>query len=342
MTRTIAIPQRILLVVAAGLALSALMPAMVDAQGIAANVDKPDITAQIGQLQQQVLDLQGRIEKFEKEEKKKKEEKKPEEIKWYDPEDPIDTDISKHVIGAAKKAEKAAAAAAKAAAAAMEKRMANLERAAAENAGKKAGKRADPDGDDESMTVRAPFVVLDDAGRTIFRVDIAPDRNLPRAVVGNLVGARVELGPGANGSSVKVFNATGKAVAGVLAEPEGGTVVLTGPAGGKSAVSLSVESTGGKVRVFPAAGGSARAELIADGSSGAMTVFGADGTAAAGVESARTGAGRFVIANAAGQTAVELGVLSDGRGMVKAGPAGFGAAGIVGGLLPASSIQGRK
>jgi hypothetical protein len=51
----------------------------------------------------------------------------------------------------------------------------------------------------------------------------------------------------------------------------------------------------------------------------------------------------LVILNAAGENAVELGAMTSGIGIVRTGPGGSGPAGnLGGGLLPASSIQGKK
>jgi hypothetical protein len=47
---------------------------------------------------------------------------------------------------------------------------------------------------------------VDDAGRTIFRVDIAPDRGLPRAAIGNLLDAHIEMGPGADNSVLAMYD----------------------------------------------------------------------------------------------------------------------------------------
>jgi hypothetical protein len=146
-----------------------------------------------------------------------------------------------------------------------------------------------------------------------------------------------------DGGTLKTFNNQQKAVAAVFAGSEGGQVALTGPLGGNTAVQLKVTPTGGKVRVFPVEGGKARAELIADGDSGAMTVFNGSGSSAAVVESGKSGSGHLVILNAAGENAVEAGAINGGIGIVRTGPAGSGPAGnLGGGLLPASSIQGKK
>lgn len=145
------------------------------------------------------------------------------------------------------------------------------------------------------------------------------------------------------GGTLKTFNKEQQGVAAVFAGSDGGHVALTGPSGGKTAVQLSVTPTGGKVRVFPAEGGKARAELIADGDAGAITVFNGSGTSAVVLEAGQSGAGRLIILNAAGENAVEAGAMSGGMGIVRAGPAGHGPAGMLGGgLFPASSIQGKK
>jgi hypothetical protein len=144
------------------------------------------------------------------------------------------------------------------------------------------------------------------------------------------------------GGTVTTYDAKEKAVAGIFAGADGGHVTLTGPGSAKTAVHLSVTDTGGKVRVFPAAGGKARAELTAEGDNGAVTVFNSQGTSAVVLESASSGSGHVVVLNGSGENAVEAGVMG-GVGIVRAGPAGAGPAGSLGGgLSPASSIQGKK
>jgi hypothetical protein len=140
------------------------------------------------------------------------------------------------------------------------------------------------------------------------------------------------------GGFIKVLNGSGVAVAGLLANPGGGSLALTGPVGGKSAVSLSVEATGGKVRVFPAAGGPAQAELTADAAGGGVTLYTKSGQPAAVLYARTTGAGQLEI-NQNGEKLVEAGVNVNGIGLVLAGPGGT-AASIPG--VPDSYIIGRK
>jgi len=76
----------------------------------------------------------------------------------------------------------------------LEERLAAIERA------QKAGRATGPgpskasDDDEQPLTVRAPFVVMDEAGRTLMRVDKSPASGGARMIIGNPVGSRLLLG----------------------------------------------------------------------------------------------------------------------------------------------------
>jgi TolA-binding protein len=201
----------------------------------------------------------------------------------------------------------------------LEQRLAQLEKTqeSAKSDGTARNKQEQADGN-APMTVRAPFVVQDDGGRTIFRVDIAPNASRARIMVGNPIGARAEIGPNEFGGAViGLFDSTNAlrvALVGRQAEAE---LQLRGSK--TLGVQLKSDDVGGDLHLFNAAGlGNAR-----------LTI-------------GKGGAGSFTLGDAGGATVVSAGTLSNGIGIIKAGPGGFGPAGVAGGVMPASSIQGRK
>jgi hypothetical protein len=268
-------------------------------------------------------------------------------------------------------------------------------------------KPSDEPTDNQSSNVRAPFIVKDNSGRILFKVDVGPGGNGARATIGNAAGNRIEIGSGSGGSAavtlfddsntalaalvgdpkgsflrvkdneqsallgrlesegrglslrkganefvtlspdktgagtVKVFAATGNAVAGLFADANGGQLVLTGPGGGKTEASMSATSSGGRVRVFPVGGGTVRAELAADGAKGAVNIFGSDGSNAASLTSLESKTGRLEINNADGSIVVEAGATKPGAGYVTTGPYDTGvAASMLSVGKPASSLLG--
>ena len=336
--------------------LAALPQAVAHSQGITAQatVKPSDPARDIVTLRQQVLALEKRVAELEKE-----------ELEKFKGDDVAED-------AAAKK---------------LEQRLATLEGAqqTAKNDGK-TGTKPDAAGDDDPLTVRAPFVVLDKGGRTIFRVDTVDDR--PIAVVGNPLGAQAVLGidPAGNGSVrlfdakriptvwlsakaeggdlvltgkgfkdavtlsidrggaglVKVFSAAGRAMTALSSNASGGQVLVADGQSGKNTVTLSSSAEGGMVSVYAPEGGNPRAMMVADGISGSINVFNSSGIAAAAIESGSGGAGRLIITDTSGAIMVEAGTLTKGIGIVRTGPGGFGPAGVTGGVMPASSIQGRK
>ena len=57
------------------------------------------------------------------------------------------------------------------------------------------------------LTVRAPFVVVDENSKTLFRVDVNPGSNRARVAVGDPEGMHVHLGPNREGgATVAIMN----------------------------------------------------------------------------------------------------------------------------------------
>lgn len=151
-----------------------------------------------------------------------------------------------------------------------------------------------------------------------------------------------ELSSDAKGNgSLRVSGTDGKAVAGVLAGADGGSLVLTGPGGGKSVATMAATPSGGKVRVFPQGGGTARAELAADGAKGAVNVFASDGTNVGSLSALESRTGKLELNNNGGNIVVEAGATKSGVGYVSTGPYDGGvAASMLSAGKPASSLLG--
>src|SRR5688572_29271139 len=133
-------------------ALLALSTASVaSTQGISgtANAAQPNTAADVKVLRQQVVTLETRVAELEKE-----------KVELAKGETDDDARMKK-----------------------LEQRLATLEKRPETGKPDNAGKQDRPD-DDDPLTVRAPFVVLDEGGKTIFRVDIAPADNRARIMVG--------------------------------------------------------------------------------------------------------------------------------------------------------------
>lgn len=140
-----------------------------------------------------------------------------------------------------------------------------------------------------------------------------------------------------DGGSVTVMNAKGDAVAGILADDEGGEVHVTGPNGGVSQAMIGGTSRGGLFYLYEPSG---HPRVSLEGmKAGSVTVQGDAGVIR--MTSGET-APRVELGDSAGTPVVQLGVTTDGAGIVRTGPGGNGPAGTLGsGLKPASSIQGK-
>lgn len=277
----------VLAIVIGAAALVAAVTVTVNSQGIRAEVTpaKPDPAREMTALRQQLQALEQRVAEIEKDDL--------EEFKGDEVEDAREKKL--------------------------EQRLAQLEKAQ-ESAkdDRNVRTKQEPAGDDSPMTVRAPFVVQDDNGKTIFRVDIAPDSSRSRIMVGNPIGARAEIGPNEFGGAVVGLYDSSNALRGALIGRQTEAELLL--RGAKTVgVQLKSDEVGGDLHLFNAAGlGNAR-----------LTI-------------GKGGAGSFTLGDAGGATVVSAGTLGNGIGIIKAGPGGFGPAGVAGGVMPASSIQGRK
>lgn len=266
-------PSRPMLAVLLSIALLAPAPGLVHAQGMTAKiVPKPAPSPELVKLQRKVAALEERVEELEK----------------------PDVEVPEDPDEAAKKEARDKA---------VERRLAALEKAAADAAAKdEADKKKEPAKPDDSEAasakppkptpnnagkkqpgkpvakkptiIFAPFIVVDRSGRTVFRVDAG--------------------------------------------------------------------AAGGTAGVYAPTGGTPRAMMAAEDANGSFNILNIPGETVAAIESGGSGAGRLVITDADATIMVEAGVLKKGIGIVRTGPGGFGPAGVTGGVMPASSIQGRK
>jgi len=200
----------------------------------------------------------------------------------------------------------------------LEQRLAAIESAQkeAETAAKNS-ETAAKDSHFEPMNVRAPFVVRDDAGNVLMRVDRS-QAGFARLAVGDLLGSRVVLAAGNGKESV---------------------VELTNPANTVK-YKAQVTSTTASVLVVGEQGWT----VMGTGKDGlsAIQVVNKAGIPVAELVGMGSQSGRLQITNGAGDAMVVAAVSTKGGGVVKTGPNGNGAAALLGMAgLPASEIQGR-
>jgi hypothetical protein len=234
------------------------VPAFVQAQGVTATpAAKPSAAnTDIQKLRQQLAKLEERIEELEK----------PDVEAGVDPDETARQEARDKTL---------------------ERRLAALEKSAADSGSKKDTPKPDDDDGEESITVRAPFVVHDKAGRTIFRIDTVDD-DRPVVVIGNSLAGSVVMGINPEGqSAVRLFDAQRHAAVVMVAKGEGGYLSLQNTAN-KESVMLSVDQSGaGRVKVFNTAGRAVTAltsdnvggrVLVVDAKSGLNTVTLSTGT----------------------------------------------------------------
>jgi hypothetical protein len=190
----------------------------------------------------------------------------------------------------------------------LEERLASLERAQeSKNAeSSKAG----------AQTVRAPFVVQDAAGKTLFKVDVVPGDNRALVQIGDPKGAHVHLGPNQlGGSTIGLYD--------------------------KSNIpSVYLVNTPTKSYVSVVKGDRASTIFVDDKISSAV-VYNAQGIPAGTMQAGESGAGRLKISNANGEVRIDAGITADDVGWVRAdGPGGGGVSTVPG--VPHSWIKGLK
>jgi hypothetical protein len=181
-------------------------------------------------------------------------------------------------------------------------------------------KPASPDRDrgDGPLTVKAPFIVQDASGATIFEVGIAAENNQPALVLGAASGARARLGvTRAGGASLGLYDSSNAVRLAIVGNPAD-----------------SVFRLGGRVNAV---------EIGARQAGGIIHVTNGQNNTVATLES-RGQHGRFTLADLNGETTVEAGtVVGEGVGVVRAGPDLKGATGaMAGGLVVPRAILGRK
>jgi hypothetical protein len=165
-------------------------------------------------------------------------------------------------------------------------------------------------GDGQALTLRAPFIVQDGSGRTVFQVDVPAGRGLPRVLIGNPSAARVEMGPGTGGSSaVGLFDDANKLLVALAGDPRGSYLRLRDDE--QTANLGKIEGVG--QGLFLRKGDKDIAELSADkAGAGNLRIFGAGGKAVAGLFSDSDGARMALTAAAGGPSAISFAVTPSG------------------------------
>jgi hypothetical protein len=175
--------------------------------------------------------------------------------------------------------------------------------------------------DGQVLSLRAPFVVKDGSGRVIFKVDVAAG-NMPRAVVGNPAGGRVELGIGAGGASVVgLYDDSNKVLSALVADPKGSYLRVRDNEQFASLGKMEGENRPG---LFMRKADKSFAEFSADSKGyGVLKVFGADGNAVGGLFAGTEGGGLALTAPGGGKSVVSLSVTpTGGKVRVYAAPGG--------------------
>ena len=157
---------------------------------------------------------------------------------------------------------------------ALERRLAALESSASDSKARNDAAKSDNDNDsdgEDSITVRAPFVVHDKAGHTIFRVDTVDDGR-PLVVIGNPLSNTAAIGIDPLGNaSLRLFDSKRQAAVSLSAKSDGGDLLLSNKAN-KPSVALSADANGaGRMKVY-GAGGRAVAALATDEHGGRVLV----------------------------------------------------------------------
>jgi len=175
--------------------------------------------------------------------------------------------------------------------------------------------------DGQPLTLRAPFIVKDNAGQIIFKVEVAADRNLPRAIVGNPAGAHVEMGPAAGGSAtVGLFDNSNKMLSTIVADPKGSYVRVQD--GTQSTGLGRIEKDG--IGLFMRTGDKEFAEIAADkAGAGILRIFGQGGKPVGGLFADSDGGRLALSGTGGGKTIVSLAAEATG-GKVRVYPAGGG------------------
>ena len=169
----------------------------------------------------------------------------------------------------------------------------------------------------DPLNVPAPFVVRDENGKPIFRVDRSPTTGYARAILGEV----------------------SKASAALVAVPQGGVLQLI-DATGTVKVSASGQTDVTGVRVHMKTGDTFMGKS-SDGQS-VVQVLNVSSYAVAELRGMSSQSGQLVLANQAGSNMVVAGMTTKGVGIVKTGPGGMGPAAAMGnGGQPASEITGK-
>lgn len=184
------------------------------------------------------------------------------------------------------------------------------------------GKSPDPakPTDGQVLSLRAPFTVKDAAGQVIFKVD-AVSGNLPRAVIGNPAGGRVEIGIADGGAAVVgLYDTSGKILSALVGDPQGSYLRVKDNEQSASLGKTEKDGVGLYLRKDDKQFG----ELsVGKTGYGIARVFGAEGKAMGGLFASVEGGGLALTGPGGGKSAVSLGVTPSG-GKVRVYPAAGG------------------
>ena len=173
--------------------------------------------------------------------------------------------------------------------------------------------------DFDPLNVVAPFIVRDEDGKPLLRVDRSP-KGAARLIVGNPLGSQAILAASATGGAMQLVDSTN-------------TVRVSAVSSGSPGHSGVVTQT------------TAGFAWIGDNQDGVpvIQIKNKSETPVAELRGMLSQTGQLRIMDAAGTAMVVAGVSTKGVGVVKTGPNGTGVAVLLGNAgLPASEIQGKK
>jgi hypothetical protein len=216
----------------------------------------------------------------------------------------------------------------------IEQRLAAVERAQSKlQAAEKADAKAE-NADESVLHAKAPFVVFDDQGHAIFRVEVGIKSGTPRIIVGDELSAHAVLGANKNTDSagLQLFGGEDKGSVEIVGGKQ--AHLRVGSEMDKQTISISPSSLRATSKDLAE---QAILGLTTDGNYGLFISRGDNGSVV--LETGSTGAGYLSLSNKNNEVVAEGGSKADGVGIFRTGPSCCKPPGAVG---PHQYIVGRN